>query len=192
MKVKHLIWSIIVLLLIASLALNLVYWQQDASLSQALSEHERDLSLSLSECENMLSDLESGSAKQLQPWILRFRHHILLMSNPKPGSLDNMFTEYKAKESPGRSNYFADMVLTLSVVPHLSKDALLHYLGRPDDMTPTSFGQELWYHYRLSGKQESAFVVISNNTVIVFGLHARKEAANSLVTNDFNKRPVSP
>ncbi len=178
----------VAILCISSIALNVTLWREITSFHRNLAAHETDLTLSLSDCKNMLSDLESPDRRRLDSWKLELSHHIQRESSPKPRNIDELLTLYKSKEPFGRSNYFADLVFNLGATPGLTKTFVLRYLGAPDSSEITAEGETLWYRYKLNGKDASAFVIVSSNASAVIGFKedgpSEGNQTNARTTND--------
>jgi len=120
----------------------------------------------------MLFDLQSSDQKRLEQWKMRLRHHLDWSSSSKPRDLTELAALYRSREAPGRSNYFADLVLNLSLSGNLKKASLLNYIGTPDATQETQEGQSLSYHFTQNTKPELALIVISNDIVVGFGFRS--------------------
>ena len=115
--------------------------------------------------------MDSSDSNRIATVRSYFRHSIkrktdLQGREPDFGAILDL---YKAHEAPGRSNYFNDLLLALSLKQQsvgLTKAALIDYIGPPDGMTNSGESELLHYKYTRFGRDSVGFVQVSNGTVV--------------------------
>ena len=85
----------------------------------------------------LVSDLESSEPRRTKPWAEFFQHMLEVRSQPPLEKLnfENLLAVYRSREAPARSNYFGDLVQSLSArqqTADLAKSDVIAYLGKPD------------------------------------------------------------
>src|SRR5947209_8273478 len=104
-----------VLLVAGSLTTAAVLYQANKGLRLALCEQQFGV-LSPDVRRLIINDLASSDPNQIRTWTYYFQHSLELDSNLRGRcyGVEDLFALYKSRERPGRSNYFADLVRTLS------------------------------------------------------------------------------
>jgi hypothetical protein len=175
-RVKIAVGIAVLLLLTGSLALNVLLYRDRENGVRLFSEEQFGM-LSPGVRKLLITDLESGDTNRIAAWSSYLRHSIDLELNLKgtQRDLEALIALYRKYEQPGRSNYFGDLVNAVSARQQtvgLAKGELVRFLGQPDDVTSSVWGETLHYRFMGYGRPTTAEVEITNGAVsqIVFSV----------------------
>jgi len=160
-------------ILLLSVAYSIVLSRDNARLRSLLSQ-DQPWKLSSDEGKLLLSDLTTSNTANLYSWKLYFEHALELQSKLAGRTLDSeTFVDlYRTYEQPGRSNYFADLLLALSYKRQyegLTRQKVIGYLGKPDESTTLRGTEYLRYFYTSYRQPSAAMVCVSNDAVSLIG-----------------------
>jgi len=99
------------------------------------------------------------------------RHRLELQTNypvDYRGGIEDLYALYRAREQPGRSNYFCDLVEALMVIQpsRLAEAKVTTYLGNPDKTLNSNGVSTLIYNYHGYGGLPGVAMVSATNGIV--------------------------